>query len=535
LAHELKGNREMAGFNKTSHRNIAPSSVLAGTGQVIPTHEGGRGFEDDLKTEFFKLAVTNFVGEDTYYESAKSRDARAVDLIHKLVATDPEWLAQCAAWLRGPEANMRSFPIQIAAEYARVGGPNPRRVINSVLQRADEPGEFVAYWFANVKRHLPGGVQRGVQDAVLRLYNEYAALKYDGQGSNAFRMGDVIELARPRPSSDWQNALFAYLLDRRHHASDIRANLDLLPKISLARELDRMSEEELRATLRERGSQVLADAGYTWERLGGKMKLNAEAWEAIIPTMGYMALLRNLRNFDEQNISASVRSTVLSRIQDPEQVAKSRQLPFRFLSAYLNAPGIHWGAALETALDLSTGNIPELPGRTLVLIDVSGSMGLELSRRSRVPRYRVGALFGVATAKKMGDVDVVAFGTNSEKVNLPAGFSVLRGIEKVDEIYRQGHLGYGTNAYPALAQHYAGHQRVVIFTDEQVHPYGSAESRVADSVPYIYTFNLAGYRPGMTNRSDPGRYLLGGFSDASFKMMSLLERGSDVKSWPWEN
>lgn len=60
-----------------------------------------------------------------------------------------------------------------------------------------------------------------------------------------------------------------------------------------------------------------------------------------------------------------------ARIADPEQVRRSRQFPFRFLSAYLSAPSLRWGHALETALDAATGSIPELPGRTLILIDTS--------------------------------------------------------------------------------------------------------------------------------------------------------------------
>src|SRR4051794_26873352 len=40
------------------------------------THEGGPAYSRDVKGELFLLAVTNMVGEDTFYESAGARDER---------------------------------------------------------------------------------------------------------------------------------------------------------------------------------------------------------------------------------------------------------------------------------------------------------------------------------------------------------------------------------------------------------------------------------------------------------------------------
>src|SRR3712207_7767035 len=52
---------------------------------------------------------------------------------------------------------------------------------------------------------------------------------------------------------------------------------------------------------------------------------------ALAPTMGYMALLRNLRNFDEAGMPDEVAAVVAARLGDPDEVARSRQLPYRFL------------------------------------------------------------------------------------------------------------------------------------------------------------------------------------------------------------
>src|SRR3954451_21080564 len=118
-------------------------------------------------------------------------------------------------------------------------------------------------------------------------------------------------------------------------------------------------------------------------------------WQSVIGSMGYMALLRNLRNFDEAGVPDDVAASVPARLADPEEVARSRQLPLRFLSAYRAVPSLRWAWARDQALGLSLAGVPSPPGRTLVLVDRSGSMFGPLSRRSQLNRADAAALFGV--------------------------------------------------------------------------------------------------------------------------------------------
>lgn len=59
-------------------------------------------------------------------------------------------------------------------------------------------------------------------------------------------------------------------------------------------------------------------------------------WEELIDSgkLGYMALLRNLRNILEAEVSADHILTVGKRLSSEKAVENSRQLPFRFLAAY---------------------------------------------------------------------------------------------------------------------------------------------------------------------------------------------------------
>jgi hypothetical protein len=102
--------------------------------------------------------------------------------------------------------------------------------------------------------------------------------------------------------------------------------------------------------------------------------MDAAAWERQIPSMGYMALLRNLRNFDEAGISAASVQLVISKLTNRDEVAKSRQFPMRFLSAYKAVESERWKPALAEAVELSMANVPELPGKSLVLASALGDL-----------------------------------------------------------------------------------------------------------------------------------------------------------------
>ena len=168
----------MAKFTNQPVHLRSPIQTIIGSTSF--TFEGGTAFPRDAKSDLFLLAVTNMIGEDTFYEKATDRDSRFVALIHAVTKEDPKWVADFARWLRNT-ANMRSASIVVAAEYLAAGGDGARQMVRSVLVRPDEPAEMLAYWQLTRGRNLPAALKRGVADAVTDLYTEKAALKYDGR------------------------------------------------------------------------------------------------------------------------------------------------------------------------------------------------------------------------------------------------------------------------------------------------------------------------------------------------------------------
>ncbi|GLX48059.1 RNA-binding protein [Streptomyces hygroscopicus subsp. hygroscopicus] len=527
----------MARFN-TRAVEAQPRSAVTTTGRTLRTYEGGKGRERDARSELFLLAVSNLVTRNTFYETGDERDDRFARLVRDLAVRDPEWTAGLLGWLRG-EGNMRTASIVGAAEYVHArltagaaGGPANRQVVDHVLQRPDEPGELLAYWMSRYGRAVPKPVKRGIADAVRRLYHPKALLKYD-TAAKGYRFGDILNLvhASPDPDKPWQGELFRYALDRRHHP-ETAVPPAALPLLTARRELMALPVAERRAVVTSPGgAERLAAAGITWEALAGWLQgpMDKAAWEAVIPSMGAMALVRNLRNFDEAGVSDPVAAQVAARISDPEEVARSRQFPFRYLAAYQHAPSLRWAYPLERALGHSLANVPALPGRTLVLVDRSGSMFWAASGvGSQLTRADAAAIFGTAVAVRAASADLVEFGSTSAGVAFRRGESVLKVLE------RFGNLG-GTDTAGAIRQHYRGHDRVVIVTDEQhtAGRHGEPTDLIPADVP-VYTWNLEGYRAGHGPSGSAHRHTFGGLSDAAFRMVPLLEAARDAR-WPWES
>ena len=539
----------MAKFNKGTARPAVSSPVKTERSPTGITHEGAPGYaRSDVRSELYLLSVTNMVSEGTFYETGADRDTRFQALVREVAVSDVDWLAGFLPWLRN-DANMRSASLVAACEAVKARldadeyGRN-RQLIASVLQRPDEPGEALAYWFSRFGRREPISLKRGIADALMRLYTEKSLIKHDTDRA-AFRFGDVIERVHPTavhpevkgtPLGD----LFEHAIDRRHGRDNPIP--DSLSTLRNAAELFALPVEERRAVLaRDDAADVLRAAGITWEALSGWLQgpMDARAWEVMIPSMGYMALLRQLRNFDEAGVSDEVAEQVAKRLADPEQVARSRQFPMRFLSAYRAAPSLRWGHALDKALTASVGNIPALRGRTLVLVDTSSSMHAGFSKDGTLMRWDAAALFGVALAQRCERADVVSFSSNQRYWGddpgartavfpLRAGESLLRSLDrwKNDGFF----LGGGTDTAGAVRKHRAGHDRIVILTDEQAEQ-GDVDQAVPRTTPLV-TFNLAGYKYGHAPSGDGLRVTVGGLTDVGFRLIPLLESGRNG-TWPW--
>jgi hypothetical protein len=550
-------------YNRSTHRS-APAVAFAtspiATTTTTPdtrTALGAPGYTRGPQAELFLLATGALQdGTDQHHESGQDRDARLSKLASEIAIDDPQWVVDFATWLRGP-GNMRTASLMIAADFnhARLAAGNTgdglnRRIIGAVCRRADEPGELLAYWTATYGRSVPKPVKRGIADAVRRLYNGKSLLKWDSD-AKGYRFGDVLNLvhAAADPAKPWQGDVFRYALDLRHNpgtAVPPASNHTLTARKKL---MDLPVAERRAVVLGNDGPERLAEAGMTWEALAGWLQgpLDKSAWESVIPSMGIMAQLRNLRNFDQAGVSDTVAKLIIERLTDPDEIAASKQFPFRFLSAYRATKengSLRWAYPLEQALNHSLANVPSLGGRTLIMVDRSPSMfpntypytPSRTDKQLGMSRADQAAIFGTALALRAQEPTLVQFGGTATEVIVRKGSSVLPMLEKF------GMIAY-TNIAASVQQFYRGHDRVVIITDEQTgghatfgrrdeSPFAGVDTSVPPDVP-VFMWNLAGYKSAAMRSGSNARFALGGLTDQAFTLIPLLEAGA-VGVWPWQ-
>jgi TROVE domain len=383
----------MSKFNARSARRAGRGPLVA---EAVPsgrTYEGGPGYARDARSELFLRATASFAGEDSFYEDAAVRDDRMRELASGL-ATDADgfaWLRGFLPWLR-EEGHIRTAPVVLAAEAVRarlvagLDGGN-RQLVGSVLRRADEPGEMLAYWTSRYGRAIPKPVKRGVADAVARLYDERAFLRYDS-ASRGFRFGDVIDLVHPSPAdakAAWQGDLFRWAITARHDRDEAvpgslrtvgarHALGRLLPDARHELAGDALAGDEDKRQLLERAAAGQWEWLLSWlgetpadgaQREGAQREgalARADQWRLILTKLGFMALIRNLRGLDEAGLSDEEAAKLAARIADPEQVRRSRQLPFRFLSAGTDADH-HRHLRVDGAADVAEVAAGHGPGR----------------------------------------------------------------------------------------------------------------------------------------------------------------------------
>lgn len=597
------------------------------------THEGGAGFEREDKTQLFMGCTTTFAGEGSFYETPEQHDARMISLIRDIAAEDFAWVEGFLPWLR-QDAFIRTSAVMLAAEVAHaLNGKDHMtmrvaKVVDGSMARADEVTEIVAYCLSHFGV-VPVAVRKGCELAMLRLWRERSVLRWD-KPDRPVRFADVIEIVHPNPRKvkaprdlvlthkqyeGWHSAeaaadyeaghsrhldvLFKYLLDERHHNDRSAAfTEDSEGKPVLRAIADRIELSALTPKERHAYAAKALDSREGWEDrrlrraaagqwefikswLGEGAKdlktalTDRQQWELVFPWMGYEAVLKNLRNFDRAGIKPEMIKAVQDRLADPEQIAFSRQLPFRFLTAHLNTTSAYWLMTLEEALTTSIRNVPFMRGRGLIMIDMSGSMQNTLAqprhrtggvtRRdsdSNVPtRMQAAALFAMALAlRNVGKVQVFGFADppgetryywgrqekkfdgNVEFEHIEQGQSLLRLMDFV--VSQVGVVGYGTAVEQNLRKVYDGHDWVAIFSDEQTIPGGPGWSghgiggvigditRVVPPEVPVFGWNLAGYSHGAFPTGGR-RFALAGLNDSSFEMMRRLMEGHSAK-WPWE-
>jgi len=515
----------------TKPRNMANTPVNTTTGRAF-TAEGGMGWQRTPKGELFLAAVTS-LNEDTFYETADKRAQRIQALAASPeIVNSPEWTLGMVRWLR-QEVGLRSITGVVAMTVVKarldagLTGTN-RQIIEAAISRLDEASDMIAGWMSLYGRNIPSCVRRGVADALRVRLSERSYLKWAGRmNAGSVTLRDVINLTHPKPKNSVQEALIKLVLDESYGK---KGDDKQLPTIRAYRQFLAMDRDaQIRALTGPDAKDVIRKAALTHEVIAGAIgTIPADVWETLVPEMGYMALRMNLRRIEASGASRALIATINERLSDVDEAAKSRTMPVAFYAAYKNAP-LAFAAALQDAANASLENVPALKGRTLVLLDRSGSMSYPMSAKSSLSCQDTANVFASALAIRGESVRVVAFDDHMEDVKV-ASTDLLR---VVDQMPTARGCTYTPDAVAYAHKKGEKYDRIIILTDEQYRG-GSVDNALDTYAPRVpvFTWNLAGYATAQMEARQ-GRWTFGGLSDKGFQMIPLLERGIG-QSWPWE-
>lgn len=488
------------------NKKTSIGETILSRSDVTLNEEGGVAFRPDAKMELTLRTVSSLIGEDGFYKPGKDLDQELRNSIHSVAQTDPAFIMKLALFAR-TKMYLRTAPVVLMGEYAMSVGkgkvPNARKYITETIQRADEITELIAYVMAQNKSRkvfkgkIPQVIKHGIAGAFGK-FNEYQFAKYNRDGE--VKLKDALFLCHPKPRDKIAEGVFK-----------------------------RIAEDAL-------------EIPDTWEVAISTQGSTKEAWENIVPKMGYMALLRNLRSLLDKQVDMQ---PVLKQITDPKEVAKSKQFPYRFVSAYKELQDRSDSGkvleALADAVELSVQNIPVFTGKTFVTCDISGSMDSTPSEKSKIKMNEIGCLFGAIMHKKSEDSIVSVFATDHVPVSLSSRDSLFTNMDKM---LRQETNGCGTDAYKAmnwLVDNKVYVDRIVLFSDMQcysgeaksIYRYNSTQNIYAGLVKYrqtvnpnvfVYSFDLAHYGTTQFPQDDPRVCLAGGFSDKILSFIPMFER-----------
>lgn len=411
----------------------------------------------DAEKQLRRLVMANMLWEDQFYIDGKS----TADLLAKSVhSVDPK-SAQAIALEAREQFKLRHVPLQIMRELARIGKLEAN-ALTSVIQRPDEIGEFISLYWKDKKQPLANQVKKGLAQAFSK-FNEYQFAKWN-KNSAAVKLRDALFLVHAKPKDEAQTELFKKI------ASDTLEVADTW----------------------ETNLSAGADKRETFTRLLQEKKLGA------------LAFIRNLRNMSQAGVDESlIRSYA-------KTVNTDRVLPFRFIAAARMMP--QFEDMLEGMMLRSLESHEKLPGKTVLLIDVSGSMfGAKVSAKSDLDRFDAAAALAVLAREICEDVEIYSFSHNAVRVAPRRGFALVEAIRN-----SQSHGGTRLGQSMTTINHRdTSYDRVIVFTDEQ------SSDRVPAPKGKGYVINVASYQNGINS----GAYTtITGMSEAVIDFIQMSEK-----------
>jgi 60 kDa SS-A/Ro ribonucleoprotein len=374
----------------------------------ISTHEGAVAARITPLAQLERSVMSCLLWEDEFYESGQSIAERIAGLVKELPAVEVARVATQAK----QDMKLRHMPLHLARELVRSkeGRAEFGALAKNIFTRPDDITEFLAmYWKNNSTEPLAKQVKRHVGEA-FRRFDEYQLAKYNG-GQKAVKLRDALRITRPKPETPEQAELWRKLVKGELSTPD------------------------------------------TWEVELSKSKQKKESWTRLLTEekLGGLAMLRNIRNMREAGIEEQLIRAGIGR------VVAGKLLPINFIAAARHNP--QFEPELEAKFFDCFATKQKLPGSTVVLVDVSGSMDSKLSGKSELNRLDVACSLAMISREMFAHLRVFSFSDRVVEVPARKGFALREAIVK-SQNHSGTELGKAIGQIPAC-------DRLIVITDEQ--------------------------------------------------------------------
>ncbi|MFO0384328.1 MAG: vWA domain-containing protein [Pirellula sp.] len=397
---------------------------------------GGRAYKLEPKHALAQVAATGTFG-NAFYSTAETQLDEVLKLIDEV--DDNQYLAKLALYAR-EKAFMKDMPAAVLVALS----VRDTELMHRVFDRVVDNGRVLRTVFQMIRsgqfKNKAGKGRVGLSSSVQRAFQRWLNTASVGKLLSASigndpSLRDILRMARPTPKDNAHRAMFGWLTDKSIDKWAPATEADLPVEVQSLIAFRNSESEEAQALIAGGLDNV------RWDLLSDAAK-GPTVWAALARKMGPQALRMNLNTLLRHDVLATgaMVDYVADRIADESEIRRSKQFPYQYFAAYLNADDNvpqKIKTALHKAAEIACGNVPELPGPVVIGLDTSGSMSSAVTGHrgrgatSKMRCIDVAALFAAAILRRNPDSVVIPFDTSAYDAKMDPNDSILSIAERL--------------------------------------------------------------------------------------------------------
>lgn len=490
---------------------------------------GGVAYQMSDEHALAQYAVTGTLN-GTFYVGAETQLAKTLELANKV---SPKFLAQVAIYSR-EQGLMKDMPALLLA----ILSTRDIQLTKAVFPRICDDAKMVKNFVQIIRSGQVGRKSFGT--AIKRLIQNWLESRTPEQLFKAVvgtdpSLADVVKMVHPKPANAAQANFYRYLIGKELTPAQFKT----LPENVQAYE-----------NFKKDGGTEVPDVPFM---LLTNLKLDVKQYRQVAKNMTWSALRQNLNALAKHGVFNEAKAVIaaVTKLGDAAEVRRAKALPFQLFSAYqatVDLIPMEIKNALQDALDASLSNVPELPGKTIVAVDNSGSMGAAAtgnrgSATSSVSCLDAAAVMASALLRKNpNNVTIIPFNTDVVQASFNSRDSVMTNVKVLQQL-----PGGGTNTSSVLRHlnqnEVKGIDTVIYLSDNESWMDNQTNGKGTETMKQWNLFRknnpkakliCIDIQPNTSTQAQerPDILNVGGFSDSVFTIVNLFLR-NDLTSEHW--